>query len=51
MLKIFIIQDKNLSIYLMITQELDLKLFMKQKRMKQNKMKQNRMKQKEMKQN
>ena len=32
MLKIFITQDKKLSIYLMITQDLDLKLFMKQKK-------------------
>ena len=32
MLKIFMIQDKKLSIYLMIMQKLDLKLFMKQNR-------------------
>ena len=34
------IQGKKLSIYLMIMQKLDLKLFMKQNRMKQNKMEQ-----------
>ena len=36
------IQDKKLSIYLMIMQELNLNLFMKQNKMKQNEMKQNR---------
>ena len=29
MLKIFMVQDKKLSVYLIITQELDPKLFMK----------------------
>ena len=43
-LEIFMIQDKKLSIYLMIMQKLDLKLFMKQNR-KQNRIKQNKMKQ------
>ena len=36
MLKILTIQDKKLSIYLMITQKLDLKPFIKQNKMKQN---------------
>ena len=36
MFKIFTIQDKKLSIQLMITQKLYLKLFIKQKQMKQN---------------
>ena len=35
------IQDNKLPIYLMIIQELDLKLFMKQNRMKQKKKKEN----------
>ena len=35
MLKVFVIRDKKLSIYLMIMQELDLKLFIKQNRTKQ----------------
>ena len=35
MLKIFIIQDKKILIYLMIMQEFDLKLFINQNRMKQ----------------
>ena len=34
MLKIFIIQDRQLLIYLMITQKLDLNLFIDQKKMK-----------------
>ena len=42
MLKIFMIQDKKLSICLMIMQKLDLKLFMKENRMKQNGVKQNK---------
>ena len=36
MLKIFIIQDKKLLIYLMIMQEFDLKLFKNQNKMKQH---------------
>ena len=36
MFKIFTVQDKKLSIQLMITQKLYLKLFIKQKQMKQN---------------
>ena len=35
MLKIFIIQDKKLSIYLIIVQNLDLKLFINQYRIKE----------------
>ena len=35
MSKIFVIQDKKLLIYLMIMQELDLKLFINHNRMKQ----------------
>ena len=35
MIKIFIIQDKMLSISLMIVQKLDLKLFINQRRIKQ----------------
>ena len=35
MSKIFMIQDKKLSIYLMIMEELDLKLSINQNRMKQ----------------
>ena len=35
-LKLFMIQDKKLSIYLMITQKLDPKPFIKQNKMKQN---------------
>ena len=35
MLKVFVVRDKKLSIYLMIMQELDLKLFIKQNRTKQ----------------
>ena len=35
MLKIFIIQDKKLSIYLIIVQNLDLKLFITQYRIKE----------------
>ena len=34
MLEIFIIQDKKLSIYLLIMQKLDLKLFTKQNKTK-----------------
>ena len=36
MIKTFIIQEKKLSIYLMIMQKLNLKLFIKQSKMKQN---------------
>ena len=36
MLKIFMIQTKELPIYLMIMQKLDLKLFIKQNKMKKN---------------
>ena len=36
MLKIFMIQAKELPIYLMIMQKLDLKLFIKQNKMKKN---------------
>ena len=35
MLKTFIIEDKSLSIYLMIVQKLDVKLFINQNRIKQ----------------
>ena len=35
MLKVFVVRDKKLSIYLMIMQELDLKPFIKQNRTKQ----------------
>ena len=35
MFKIFVIQDKKSSIYLMIVQKLDMKLFMNQKRINQ----------------
>ena len=37
MFKVFMIQDKKLSIYLMMMQELDLKPFIKQNKMKKNK--------------
>ena len=41
MFKAFMIQDKKLSIYLMIMQKLDPKLFINQNRLKQDKTEQN----------